>query len=85
LRVFGAFPLTGIEQLNEQVSRQRGTGVNDDVEQVVRQMKQEIEHLNTLISSKDAHIDSLKQAMLLIEHQQKQSIRRHWWQFWKKS
>jgi len=85
LRVFGAFPLTGIEQLNEQVYRQRGTGVNDDVEQVVRQMKQEIEHLNTLISSKDAHIDSLKQAMLLIEHQQKQSIRRHWWQFWKKS
>ncbi|MEA7627625.1 hypothetical protein ONJ71_20370, partial [Salmonella enterica subsp. enterica serovar Virginia] len=32
--------------------------------------KQEIEHLNTLLLSKDSHIDSLKQAMLLLENHQ---------------
>jgi hypothetical protein len=37
---------------------------------VIRHLKQEIEHLNTLLLSKDSHIDSLKQAMLLLENHQ---------------
>ncbi len=40
----------------------------DQSEQVIRHLKQEIEHLNTLLLSKDSHIDSLKQAMLLLEN-----------------
>ncbi|MGK3285969.1 hypothetical protein ACSLOY_28550, partial [Klebsiella pneumoniae] len=35
-------------------------------------LKQEIEHLNTLLASKDSHIDSLKQAMLLLENREDQ-------------
>ncbi|HBX6034125.1 TPA: DNA-binding protein [Klebsiella pneumoniae] len=69
LRVFGAFASVPVEQ--------RG-------EQVIHTLKQEIEHLNTLLASKDSHIDSLKQAMLLLENRedQRQNTTRPWWRFW---
>jgi hypothetical protein len=46
-----------------------------------------IEHLNTLLLSKDSHIDSLKQAMLLLENHQAKLTESPapWWKFWKKS
>ena len=54
---------------------------------MIRHLKQEIEHLNTLLSSKDSHIDSLKQAMLLLENHQAKLTESPapWWKFWKKS
>ncbi|KNG95715.1 transcriptional regulator, partial [Klebsiella quasipneumoniae subsp. quasipneumoniae] len=47
----------------------------------------EIEHLNILLLSKDSHIDSLKQAMLLLENHQAKLTESPapWWKFWKKS
>ncbi|RXY23323.1 DNA-binding protein [Klebsiella pneumoniae] len=71
LRVFGPFEQPKGEQS----------------EQVIRHLKQEIEHLNTLLLSKDSHIDSLKQAMLLLENHQAKLTESPtpWWKFWKKS
>ncbi|WP_242530219.1 hypothetical protein [Klebsiella pneumoniae] len=70
-----------------QVSGQRDTASADQSEQVIRHLKQEIEHLNTLLLSKDSHIDSLKQAMLLLENHQAKLTESPapWWKFWKKS
>ncbi len=68
LRVFGPFEQLKGEHHSGQVSEQRITASVDQCEQVIRHLKQEIEHLNTLLLSKDSHIDSLKQAMLLLEN-----------------
>ena len=82
LRVFGTLEQRPAEQVSGQVSEQTDTGVSAQSEQVIAQLRQEVEHLKTLVSAKDSHIDSLKQAMLLLEH-------RHtgdspWWKFWKR-
>ena len=82
LRVFGTLEQRPAEQVSGQVNEQTDTGVSAQSEQVIAQLRQEVEHLKTLVSAKDSHIDSLRQAMLLIEH-------RHtgdspWWKFWKR-
>ena len=84
LRVFGAFAPVPVEQRGEQVSGQRDTVTSDHNEQVIYILKQEIEHLNTLLASRDSHIDSLKQAMLLLENREekRQNTNRPWWRFW---
>lgn len=84
LRVFGAFSQISVEQQSEQAGVQRDTVTSDHNEQVIHSLKQEIEHLNTLLASKDSHIDSLKQAMLLLENreEQRQNVTRPWWRFW---
>jgi len=65
-RVFPAIRLSTGEHQNEQVSEQRVTGAEQDN----ARLKQEVEHLKALVSSQQSHIESLKQAMLLIEHRQ---------------
>ncbi len=51
---FGAFaPAVSVEQEEEQVSGQRDTVTSDHNEQAIYILKQEIEHLNTLLASKD--------------------------------
>ncbi len=87
LRVFGPFEQSKSEHHSGQVSEQRDTASADQSEQVIRHLKQEIEHLNTLLLSKDSHIDSLKQAMLLLENHQAKLTESPtpWWKFWKKS
>ncbi|MEC4366679.1 DNA-binding protein, partial [Klebsiella pneumoniae] len=84
LRVFGAFASVSVEQEKEQVSGQRDTVTSDRNEQVIYILKQENEHLNTLLASRDSHIDSLKQAMLLMENREekRQNTNRPWWRFW---
>ena len=86
LRVFGAFAPVSVEQEEEQVSGQRDTVTSDRNEQVIYILKQEIEHLNTLLASRDSHIDSLKQAMLLLENREEKRQNttrpRAWWRFW---
>lgn len=82
IRVFGPLEYRPSEQVAAQVSEHSCTGVSAQSEQVIAQLRQEVEHLKTLVSAKDSHIDSLRQAMLLIEH-------RHtgdspWWKFWKR-
>lgn len=82
LRVFGAFEHSPSVQDVEHVDEQPDTVEIKQSEQIIAQLRQEVEHLKTLVSAKDSHIDSLRQAMLLIEH-------RHtgdspWWKFWKR-
>lgn len=82
LRVFGTLEQRPAEQVSGQVNEQTETGVSAQSEQVVAQLRQEVEHLKALVSAKDSHIDSLKQAMLLLEH--KHIGNPSWWKFWKR-
>lgn len=82
IRVFGPLGHRASEQVNAQVSEQSGTGVSAQNEQIIAQLKQEVEHLKTLVYAKESHIDSLKQAMLLIEHTHTGDS--PWWKFWKR-
>ena len=89
LRVFGTLSGAVPEQSIEQVNEQSVTASQVGNEQVIRSLKQEVEHLRTLVSAKDSHIESLNRAMLLLEHKQdmpdRQSRSRPWWYFWKDS
>lgn len=69
-RVFPDLRLSSSEHYNEQVIEQCVTGVVTGAEQDNERLKQEVEYLKTLVSSQQSHIESLKQAMLLIEHKQ---------------
>ncbi|MCU6680477.1 helix-turn-helix domain-containing protein [Leclercia sp. H6W5] len=82
LRVFGTLEQRPSEQVSGQVNEQSDTGVSAQGEQVIAQLRQEVEHLKTLVSAKDSHIDSLKQAMILLEH--KHTGDSPWWKFWKR-
>ncbi|HHH4067462.1 TPA: helix-turn-helix domain-containing protein [Enterobacter hormaechei subsp. xiangfangensis] len=82
IRVFGPLEHRLSEQVNAQGSEHSGTGVFAQNEQVIAQLRQEVEHLKTLVSAKDSHIDSLRQTMLLIEH--KHTGDSPWWKFWKR-
>jgi len=82
LRVFGSLHKPLPEQDSSQVSEQSDTGAPAQNEQIIMQLRQEVEHLKTLVSAKDSHIDSLRQAMLLIEHKHIGSS--PWWKFWKR-
>lgn len=82
IRVFGPFEHRPSEHVDTQVSEHSDTGVFVQSEQVIAQLRQEVEHLKTLVSAKDSHIDSLKQAMLLIEY--KHPGGSPWWKFWRR-
>lgn len=87
IRVFGDISLTVVEQPTEQVSEQRVTVPDTANEQLVHSLKQEVEHLRTLVSAQESHIDSLKQSLHLLEHK-KDAVHPlpppgKWWQFWK--
>ncbi|MCH4698608.1 helix-turn-helix domain-containing protein [Streptococcus suis] len=87
IRVFGDISAPDREQPFEQVSEQRVTAPPAPHEQVVNSLKQEVEHLRTLVSAQESHIDSLKQSLHLLEHkkdtQQPLPPPAKWWQFWK--
>lgn len=94
VRIFPDLKLSAAEQSVDQVNEQRVTGDVTRREHENERLKQEIEHLKTLVSSQQSHIDSLKQAMLLIEHKQQSETRpqettaevqpRPRWAFWRK-
>lgn len=88
LRVFGRLSLPSVKQPDGHVDGRSMTGDNQYSEQVIHNLKQEVEHLRALVAEKDAHIGSLKQAMLLLENRQatsssKTDSRDRWWRFWK--
>lgn len=87
IRVFGDISKPVQEQPFEQVTEQRVTVTPAPSEQVVSSLKQEVEHLRTLVSAQESHIDSLKQSLQLLEHkkdmQQPLPPPAKWWQFWK--
>lgn len=87
IRVFGDISAPVTEQYREQASEQRVTVPDTANEQMINSLKQEVEHLRTLVSAQESHIDSLKQSLQLLEHkkdmQQPQLSPVKWWQFWK--
>ncbi|WP_263057128.1 helix-turn-helix domain-containing protein [Pantoea agglomerans] len=87
IRVFGDISKPVHEQPFEQVTEQRVTVTPAPSEQMVSSLKQEVEHLRTLVSAQESHIDSLKQSLQLLEHkkdmQQPLPPPAKWWQFWK--
>jgi len=87
IRVFGDISKPVQEQPFEQVTEQRVTVPPASSEQMVSSLKQEVEHLRTLVSAQESHIDSLKQSLQLLEHkkdmQQPLPPPAKWWQFWK--
>lgn len=87
IRVFGEVSSPVAEQAKEQLAAQRVTPPDALNEQVVRTLKQEVEHLRILVSAQESHIDSLKQSLQLLEHkkdaEQPISPSGKWWQFWK--
>lgn len=89
LRVFGSLDGSKTVHVSEQAGEQRVTASEAENEQVIRSLKQEIEHLRTLVSAQGSHIDSLKQAMQLLEHKQPppeipEPTTAPWWKFWQK-
>lgn len=87
IRVFGDISKPVQEQPFEQVPEQRVTVPPAPSDQMVSSLKQEVEHLRTLVSAQESHIDSLKQSLQLLEHKKdvQQSLPPpvKWWQFWK--
>jgi len=87
IRVFGDISKPVQEQPFEQVPEQRVTVPSAPSEQMVSSLKQEVEHLRTLVSAQESHIDSLKHSLQLLEHkkdmQQPLPPPAKWWQFWK--
>lgn len=91
LRVFGAFKAVHHEQgdnvTNEHHVTPNGTGETSKT----KQLEHEVEHLRQLVTAQQSHIDSLKQAMLLIESKLPattepvtQPVVKKSWRFWKK-
>lgn len=87
IRVFGDISAPVTEQYSEQASEQRVTVPDTANEQMINSLKREVEHLRTLVSAQESHIDSLKQSLQLLEHkkdmQQPQPSPVKWWKFWK--
>lgn len=87
IRVFGDISTPVHEQPVERASEQRVTVPSASHEHVVNSLKQEVEHLRTLVTAQESHIDSLKQSLQLLEHkkdvQQPLASPAKWWQFWK--
>lgn len=87
LRVFGALKNAPVAQLSEHMTEQHVTVSGQDDEQVLLQLRQEVEHLKSLVSAQESHISSLKQAMLLLEHRQPAAVtpaNMPWWKFWQR-
>ncbi len=87
IRVFGDISTPAREQPYEQPFEQHVAVTPASHEHVVNSLKQEVEHLRTLVSAQESHIDSLKQSLQLLEHkkdaQQPSLPPPKWWQFWK--
>ena len=89
LRVFGSLVRTATVHDVEQVGEHSVTASQTENEQVIRSLQHEVEHLRILVSAQGSHIDSLKQAMQLLEHKQPRSDIPNltvspWWKFWQK-
>ncbi|MDP1171398.1 DNA-binding protein, partial [Klebsiella pneumoniae] len=67
------------------------TGINSvglhDLQHRIALLEAENDGLKGAVKARDEHIDSLRQAMQLLEHKHEPSSPPHspWWKFWKKS
>ncbi|HCM5032478.1 TPA: helix-turn-helix domain-containing protein [Klebsiella pneumoniae] len=87
VRVFGS--LDGV--IDDVKSDAESTGINSvglhDLQHRIALLEAENDGLKGAVKARDEHIDSLRQAMQLLEHKHEPSSPPHspWWKFWKKS
>ena len=87
IRVFGS--LDGV--IDDVKSDTESTGINSvglhDLQHRIALLEAENDGLKGAVKARDEHIDSLRQAMQLLEHKHEPSSPPHspWWKFWKKS
>ena len=87
IRVFGS--LDGV--IDDVKSDAESTGINSvglhDLQHRIALLEAENDGLKGAVKARDEHIDSLRQAMQLLEYKQEPSSPPHslWWKFWKKS
>ncbi|TWV21426.1 helix-turn-helix domain-containing protein [Klebsiella quasipneumoniae] len=91
IRVFGSL-YGGVDTVKNDVKGDAGaTGVNilglHDLQHKIALLEAENDGLKGAVKARDEHIDSLRQAMQLLEHKHEPSSPLHspWWKFWKKS
>lgn len=87
IRVFGS--LDGV--IDDVKSDAESTGINSvglhDLQHRIALLEAENDGLKGAVKARDEHIDSLRQAIQLLEHKHEPSSPPHspWWKFWKKS
>ncbi|WP_396271444.1 helix-turn-helix domain-containing protein [Klebsiella pneumoniae] len=87
IRVFGS--LGGV--IDDVKSDAESTGINSvgfhDLQHRIALLEAENDGLKGAVKARDEHIDSLRQAMQLLEYNHEPSSPPHspWWKFWKKS
>ena len=87
IRVFGS--LDGV--IDDVKSDAESTGINSvglhDLQHKIALLEDENDGLKGAVKARDEHIDSLRQAMQLLEHKHEPSSPPDspWWKFWKKS
>ena len=87
IRVFGS--LDGV--IDDVKSDAESTGINSvglhDLQHRIALLEAENDGLKGAVKARDEHIDSLRQAMQLLEHKHEPSSPSDspWWKFWKKS
>ena len=91
IRVFGSLYGGGDTVKNDVKGDADATGVNilglHDLQHKIALLEAENDGLKGAVKARDEHIDSLRQAMQLLEHKHEPSPQVHspWWKFWKKS
>lgn len=88
IRVFGAFNGVGMSDTSSVKIDSVATGINSDelqgLQHQIALLQLENNSLKEAVSSRDEHISSLRQAMQLLEHKNKNSAPSSpWWKFWK--
>ena len=87
IRVFGS--LDGV--IDDVKSDAESTGINSvglhDLQHRIALLEAENDGLKGAVKARDEHIDSLRQAMQLLEHKHEPSSPPHspWWKFWEKT
>ncbi|HBQ7861106.1 helix-turn-helix domain-containing protein [Klebsiella quasipneumoniae] len=87
IRVFGSLDVV----IDDVKSDAESTGINSvglhDLQHRIALLEAENDGLKGAVKARDEHIDSLRQAMQLLEHKHEPSSPPHspWWKFWKKS
>ena len=90
IRVFGSLDGVTDTVKYDVKSDTDSTGVNNldlhDLQHKIALLEAENDGLKGAVKARDEHIDSLRQAMQLLEHKHEPSSQVHspWWQFWKK-
>ena len=87
IRVFGSLDgVTDTVKIDAKSTEVNNHGLHD-LQHRIALLEAENDGLKGAVKARDEHIDSLRQAMQLLEHKREPSSPPHspWWKFWKKS